>query len=390
MVSLRFLGSRSLLVSLTAALLSGLAACGAQSGDGGAGGSGSVGAGSGAGAGMGSGSGMSGAPGASGAPTGSAGTGSGNAGSGPAGGAPSSAGAGGAPSAGGAGGATCSGVTPWVLGTTASQVSHGGKRYTCKVAGWCASTAPAYEPGVGFAWQDAWQDQGSCSAGGGGGATGSGGTTGSGGATGGGGATGSAGATGVSCALDSVLGETTFKSWFPKRNGFYTYANMCKAIVKYPPFATTGDTTAKKREVAAFFANVGRETGMLMYIDQINKDPANGNYWGRGPLQITWDYNYKACGTAIGENLLGQPSLVSTDGAITWETALWFWMTNSGGTGKTPHQAIVDGSFGGTIKAINGSLECKGPNEGATERIAHYNAFTQALGVDPGTSLICW
>ena len=304
------------------------------------------------------------------------------------GGAPGAAGApSGAAGAGGANsGATCAGITPWTSGTTASVVSHSGKKYSCKVAGWCVSTAAAYEPGVGFAWQDAWEDDGNCgNGGGGGGATGSGGASGT-----AGGSNGSAGASSAGCALDAVLGENNFQAWFPNRNGFYTYANLCRAISKYPPFATTGDTTAKKREVAAFFANVARETGMLKFIDQINHDPANGNYWGRGPLQITWDYNYKACGAAIGENLLGQPTLVSTDGAITWETALWFWMTNDGGTGKTPHTAIVGGSFGGTIDAINGGLECNGPNEGANERIDHYKAFTQALGVDPGGALTCW
>ncbi len=304
-----------------------------------------------------------------------------------AGGAPAAAGSSNSAGAGGAtvNGATCAGITAWTSGTLASVVSHNGKKYSCKIAGWCASTAAAYEPGVGFAWQDAWEDDGNCGNTGGGGATGSGGASGT-----AGGSNGSAGAPSTGCALDAVLGENNFQAWFPNRNGFYTYANLCKAINKYPPFATTGDTTAKKREVAAFFANVARETGMLKYIDQINHDPANGNYWGRGPLQLTWDYNYKACGAAIGENLLGQPTLVSTDGAITWETALWFWMTNDGGTGKTPHTAIVGGSFGGTIDAINGGLECNGPNEGANERIDHYNFFTQALGVDPGGALTCW
>ena len=190
--------------------------------------------------------------------------------------------------------------------------------------------------------------------------------------------------------LDGLLGENNFDSWFPMRNGFYTYANLCKALAKYPAFATTGDATAQKREVAGFFANVARETGLLIYIDELSKPPSAGNYWGRGPLQITWDYNYKACGTAIGADLFDTPTLVSTDGVITWETGLWFWMTNDGGTGTTPHQAIVAGNFGGTIRAINGGIECNGPNDAANERIQHYQTFCQSLGVDPGTMLTCW
>jgi predicted chitinase len=389
MVSCSFLGSRSLVVWAGAALAL-LGACGVD-GSVNDGPSGSAGAG--ANVGVGSGPGAAGATSFAGSNLGSAGSAP-SAGAGPigGGGAPSSSAgassAGGASNNGGATGATCSGITAWTSGTSASVVSHNGKKYSCKVAGWCVSTALAYEPGVGFAWQDAWEDDGNCGNGNGGGFGGAPASGGAPGAAGGG--NGSAGAPSSGCALDAVLGENNFQAWFPNRNGFYTYANMCKAIGKYPPFATSGDTTAKKREVAAFLANVARETGMLKYIDQINKDPANGNYWGRGPLQITWDYNYKACGNAIGENLLGQPTLVSTDGAITWETALWFWMTNDGGTGKTPHTAIVGGSFGGTIDAINGGLECNGPNEGANERIAHYQAFTQALGVDPGGNLTCW
>ena len=384
MVSPRLLAARSRLVFSSVGLLTALVACGAQSAGESADGAGGI-LGSGSSVGLGSG------PSASGAPSGAGSSAAGGNASGPSSGGASPSANGGAPgtagaaSGGSSGGALCAGVTPWALGTTASAVSHGGKRYSCKVAGWCASTASAYEPGVGFAWHDAWQDDGSCGSGGSAG-------SGSGGATGvAGSGNGSAGAPSTGgCALDAVLGESNFQAWYPGRNAFYTYANLCKAIAKYPAFASTGDTTAKKREVAGFFANVARETGNLKFIDQISKDPANGNYWGRGPLQLTWNYNYQACGKAINADLLGNPGLVSSDGAITWETALWFWMTNDGGTGKTPHQAIVAGSFGGTIDAINGGLECNGPNEGANERIAHYESYTKALAVDPGGSLTCW
>jgi predicted chitinase len=382
MVSSRFQGSLLSLFFTGSALLLAVGACSAPASDSSDGGGGAPSAGAGSVPAVG------GAASSAGAPQGFAGVVSSAAGaSSSSGGAPGSAGASNNGGAAGASDAMCTGVTPWTAGTMASEVSHNGKRYSCKpgVEGWCSSPAAAYEPGVGFAWQDAWSDEGSCGSGGG-----AGGSTGSAGSNGSAGSTGSAGGPAAGCALDSVLGESNFDAWFPARNGFYTYANLCKAIAKYPAFATTGDDTAKKREVAGFFANVARETGMLMYIDQINKDPSNGNYWGRGPLQLTWNYNYDACGKAIGQPLLAQPTLVSTDGAITWQTGLWFWMTNDGGTGTTPHTAIVNGNFGGTINAINGGLECHGDNEGADERIAHYKAFTQSLGVDPGTMLTCW
>ena len=332
----------------------------------------------------------SGSSGLAGSSSGVAGSSSGVAGTASSGGSIGTAGAstsGGMPgTAGSAAVDACAGITPWTAGTMALDVTHNGHHYTCKVEGWCSSNATAaYEPGVGFGWMDAWTDDGACTAG-----AGSGGSTSAGGSSGMAGATGTGGQPATGCVLDTLLGESTFESWFPNRVSFYTYANLCKALSKYAAFATTGDVTAQKREVAGFFANVARETGMLEFIDQISKDPATGNYYGRGPLQLTWDYNYRACGTAIGADLIDTPNLVSTDGAITWETGLWFWMTNDGGTGTTPHAGIVAGNFGDTIRAINGGIECSGPNEGANERIEHYQDFCGKLGVDPGSQLTCW
>ena len=48
---------------------------------------------------------------------------------------------------------------PYVAGTTyvAGQiVTNAGGYYSCTVGGWCSSGAPAYEPGVGWAWNTAW------------------------------------------------------------------------------------------------------------------------------------------------------------------------------------------------------------------------------------------
>ncbi|MBT1701703.1 Ig-like domain-containing protein [Chryseosolibacter indicus] len=64
-------------------------------------------------------------------------------------------------------GGTCSGLTQYVNGSNyaaGAQVQHNSKKYECKVGGWC-SLGGAYEPGVGWAWGDAWTDLGSCSGG---------------------------------------------------------------------------------------------------------------------------------------------------------------------------------------------------------------------------------
>ncbi len=65
-------------------------------------------------------------------------------------------------------GGRCAESQSYVAGTDYPQgalVNHLNQLYQCDVAGWCSSDAAwAYEPGVGQHWQDAWTDQGICSA----------------------------------------------------------------------------------------------------------------------------------------------------------------------------------------------------------------------------------
>ena len=44
-------------------------------------------------------------------------------------------------------------------------------------------------------------------------------------------------------------------------------------------------------------------------------------YHGRGPIQLSWNYNYKAAGDALGVDLLRNPWLVQNDSVIAWKTA---------------------------------------------------------------------
>ena len=195
-----------------------------------------------------------------------------------------------------------------------------------------------------------------------------------------------------SCVLDAILGEVGFNTWFRvRRDPFYTYTSLCLALEGFPGFAATGDATNDKREVAAFFANVARETGELDYIEQFPETRGTtGNYFGRGPIQLTWDFNYKDAGEALDLDLLGNPDLVATDGVVTWQAALWFWMKYDGSAKGTCHDAIAKGDFGQTINIINGGLECFQGNDAASQRIAYYKAFSEKLSVDPGTQLQCW
>jgi predicted chitinase len=202
--------------------------------------------------------------------------------------------------------------------------------------------------------------------------------------------------------LASILSEGTFDSMFPSRNGFYSYAGLVNAAATFSAFATTGDTTAQKREVAAFLANVGHETGDLIYIEEIDKADycsssgscpcqSGKRYYGRGPLQISWNYNYCTAGDYLGVDLRSNPDLVAQDATISWRTGLWFWMTSAGAGARPAHDSIVNGNgFGETIRTINGSLECNGGNASAVQsRVSRYLSFCQMLGVDPGSNQGC-
>ncbi|XP_078432901.1 endochitinase EP3-like [Wolffia australiana] len=179
---------------------------------------------------------------------------------------------------------------------------------------------------------------------------------------------------------------------------FYSRASFLQALNSFPRFGTEGSSDDSKREIAAFFAHVTHETGSFCYIEEIggsSRDycdrsntqyrcaPGKG-YYGRGPIQLSWNYNYGAAGRSLGLDLLGSPETVATNPVVSFRTALWFWMNNV-------HSLLVSGQgFGSTIRAINGALECNGANPATVRaRVGYYTQYCQQLGVSPGTNLNC-
>jgi chitodextrinase len=202
------------------------------------------------------------------------------------------------------------------------------------------------------------------------------------------------------------VSEAQFNQMFPHRIGFYSYAGLLDAVRKYPAFTATGSDTVRKQEAAAFLANVNHESGGLVYVEELNQAnwplycdrnqpygcPAGQSaYHGRGPIQLSWNFNYKAAGDALGIDLLNNPDRVKNETSIAYQTAVWYWMTQRGPGTMTPHEAIVNGrGFGETIRSINGSLECDGRNPAQVQsRVDAYNRFTSILGVSPGGNLYC-
>jgi predicted chitinase/chitodextrinase len=202
------------------------------------------------------------------------------------------------------------------------------------------------------------------------------------------------------------VSEAQFNQMFPNRIAFYSYAGLIDAVKKYPAFTGTGSDTIRKQEAAAFLANINHESGGLVYVEEINQAnwplycdrsqpygcPAGQSaYHGRGPIQLSWNFNYKAAGDALGIDLLNNPDRVKNEASIAYQTAVWYWMTQRGPGTMTPHDAMVNSrGFGETIRSINGSLECNGGNPAQVQsRVTAYQRFTGILGVTPGANLYC-
>ena len=90
-----------------------------------------------------------------------------------------------------------------------------------------------------------------------------------------------------------------------------------------------------------------------VYAGRMGNGPEpSGDGWryrGRGPIQLTGKDNYRACGSAIGVDLVGDPDLLSTPGPGCLAAA-WFWARNDLNT-------LADaGDFVTITRRINGGL----------------------------------
>ncbi|KVH91269.1 chitinase 6-like [Cynara cardunculus var. scolymus] len=179
--------------------------------------------------------------------------------------------------------------------------------------------------------------------------------------------------------------------------GFYTRDAFLKVIRDYPHFARSGSIDDSKREIAAFFAHASFETGYFCYIEEITgrsgkycdktntKYPCNPrkSYHGRGPIQLSWNYNYGAAGKSLGFDGLNNPEIVAKDPVVSFKTALWYWMENA-------HWDFASGNgFGATIRAIN-RVECDGGDpKTVSSRVSYYTDYCKQLGVGTGNNLRC-
>ncbi|OMO55725.1 Glycoside hydrolase, family 19, catalytic [Corchorus capsularis] len=242
--------------------------------------------------------------------------------------------------------------------------------------------------------------------------------------------------TGGGSGVSSIITRSLFDQMLKYRNdprcpsnGFYTYDGFIAAAGSFNGFGTTGDITTQKRELAAFLAQTSHETtggwptapdgpyawgycfinergnpGDYCVASQQWPCAPGKKYYGRGPIQISYNYNYGPAGNAIGANLLNNPDLVATDPTISFKTAIWFWMTPQGNK-PSSHNVIIGQwtpsaadtaagrvpGYGVITNIINGGLECgHGPDDRVADRIGFYKRYCDILGVSYGSNLDCY
>ena len=121
------------------------------------------------------------------------------------------------------------------------------------------------------------------------------------------------------------------------------------------------------KRVAAFIAQIGHESGQLKYVKEIwgptaaqmryegrtdlgNTQSGDGSkYRGRGLIQITGRANYKACGDALGLELINHPELLEKPQHACMSAA-WFWATKGLST------LADEGKFETITRRINGGV----------------------------------
>jgi len=156
-------------------------------------------------------------------------------------------------------------------------------------------------------------------------------------------------------------------------------------------YASAGGITTQ-RELAMFLSEILWESGGLIYKAEIAcqndgcpgsyrspGDDPNLFYYGRGYIQLSWSYNYKAASEALygDDRLVSNPDQVANNEDVAWQTAFWFWNAN-----VHSDSGVQNGQFGSATNKINGGLECNPCQRACPNRNDIYAHVLQAFGVN--------
>lgn len=204
---------------------------------------------------------------------------------------------------------------------------------------------------------------------------------------------------------------------------------LISKIIDFGSFVKEGPELKRKRELAAFLANIAHETGRgrpvllgrpldwgLYWNEEISyigtttvhyaeahdvfPPVAGKSYHGRGPMQLSWNYNYGLISSIIygtKDTLLQQPELIVNDGKLGFMTAILFWMTpqppkpsahdvmvgNWTPSGMEIAKGLSQPGFGITIMIINGNLEgnLDEADRRIHRRVGFYRKITSLMGI---------
>lgn len=136
--------------------------------------------------------------------------------------------------------------------------------------------------------------------------------------------------------------------------------------------------------IAAFLAQLAHESAEYRYMEELadgsayegradlgNIEPGDGvRFKGHGPIQITGRANHKACGEALGIDLIAEPRLICTPVYGT-ASACWFWNSRQ-------LSLLADrGWFKEITRRINGGYT------GIADRLQHWQRNRALLDLPP-------
>jgi hypothetical protein len=212
----------------------------------------------------------------------------------------------------------------------------------------------------------------------------------------------------------TVTRKSTLKTYIYSDVESWWYSNSTPetiVVVDFADFINESSQTNNKRELAAFLANISKETTGgwetpvgggsagdyaqwgLYFVHEVGYTKSNGagtysqknseyppdstvGYYGRGPIQLSWNYNYGQFSKFIYNDknvLLKYPDSLQQNGVLAFKSAIWFWMMPQCPK-PSCHQVMHDQwlhdnayssskmyykGFAHTNNIINGGLECR-------------------------------
>jgi len=244
--------------------------------------------------------------------------------------------------------------------------------------------------------------------------------------------------------IKKLFTKTMFNDFFPNIDNvncsgkdFFSYDSFITATESFPDFANSGDDDVDALEIAAFLGQTSHETTggwatapggaqswgycfkeengcdngtCTQYTAKGNPCKGSGydctavagqTYYGRGPIQLSWNYNYAAFSESIlgdASKLVENPGRVSEEPVLSYQSALWFWMTAQ--SPKPSCHDVISGNwtpsdsdkakgrtagYGMVTNIINGGIECnKKTGSKVIDRVEFYKRYAKIMDVSVG------